>query len=344
MLKTSQSGKFLRLALFSTLFAFLLTLISAYSRLSDAGLGCPDWPGCYGRLFAPASPQDVADIRLIKPRVVDEEEKAFKETLQRYISGTLGLLIIRVGYLGWTLKKRYRRQQVILPGLAVALVFGQTILGALTIKLQFKPVIVMIHLLLGMVTVALLWWVVLREQRFWRSVYAQPQVLRALRPRVLVALVLVAVQISLGGWTSANYASLACPDFPTCQGQWWPPADYVAGLTLWRDVGIDYESRLLNLEATTAIHLAHRLMGIATFLYVGWLSLYTMRIGLRDRICRYGVLMLVTLLAAAALGVMDVVMHLPLVVAVAHNAAATLLLLSVITLNHIVRPRKMSTA
>jgi cytochrome c oxidase assembly protein subunit 15 len=339
MLKTSQSQRFFRLALFSALFAFLLVLLGAWGRINEAGLGCPEWPGCYGRLFAPQTARDLNEARSFFPRHPPEEERMLKETLHRYFSGALGLLIIRLAWLGWQLKKRVRKQQVLIPAAVAILVFVQVILGILTVKLQHKPLVAMLHLSSGLTILGLLWWIVLREFRFWRPVNAVPAVQRSLRPRALAGLLLVIAQLALGGWVSANYAALACPDFPLCQGVIWPEMDVVNAFTLWRDIGLEYEGVLLNLEATTAIHMAHRLGALATLLYVGWLAVRTIRIGARERLCRYGVLVLVLLLGQVTLGIILALAHLPVVLAVAHGGLAALLLMSLITLNHVVRPR-----
>lgn len=342
MLKTSKSAKFLRLAMLSALFAFLMILIGAYAHISDAGLGCPEWPGCYGRLFAPTTAQELNETRLMVPRAPDEEAKAWKDTLHRYVSGALGLLMFRLLFLGWQLKKRYRKQQVIIPAVVFLLVFSQTILAAITVKLQFKPLIMMSNLVTGFTILGLLWWVALREQRFWKPIYAAPHVLNDLRPRAFIGLLLVVTQIILGGWTSANYASLACPDFPTCRGALWPGMDFVQGFAQWRDIGLNYEGGMLSLAAATAVHVAHRIGAVITFLYIGWLALHTMRIGYENNLCRFGFLVLVLLITQVFLGATNVILHLPIILGVTHTGFAALLLLGLITLNHVVRPRKIN--
>lgn len=344
MLKTSKSAKFLRLAMFSALCAFLMILIGAYAHISEAGLGCPEWPGCYGRLFAPMTAQELNEVRLDTPRVTDEEAKAWKDTLHRYVSGTLGLLMFRLLYLGWQLKKRYRKQQVIIPAVVFLLVISQTILAAMTVKLQFKPLIMMSNLATGFTILGLLWWVALREQRFWKPIYAAPAVLSDLRPRAFIGLLLVATQVILGGWTSANYAGLACPDFPTCRGVLWPSMDYVNGFALWRDMGLSYEGGMLSLAAATAVHMAHRIGAVITFLYIGWLALHTMRLGYENNLCRFGFLVLILVVAQVFVGATNVLFHLPIILGVAHTGMAALLLLGLITLNHVVRPRKITPA
>lgn len=339
MLGKTKSAKFFRLALFAAIVAYGVVLLGAFTRLSDAGLGCPDWPGCYGKLFAPTTAHDISAAKAIYPDRTVEAPKAWKEMIHRYVAGTLGLLIVRLAVLGWQLRKRQRRQQYLIPAVVLVLVSFQAILGMLTVTLQLKPLVVMAHLIGGLSVLGLLWWIVLREQRFWRPVKDSPT-LRSLRPRALLGLVIVAGQIALGGWTSANYAALVCPDFPTCQGVWWPTMDFIDGFTLWRGLGINYEGGVLSLSAATAVHMAHRLGALITLLYIGWLALRVVRVGRDEKICRYGLLVLVALVVQVSLGITNVLTHLPLPIAVAHNGVAALLLLSMITLNHVLRPRK----
>ena len=341
MLNQSKQAKFFRLAIYSFTAACLLSLLWSYVRLSNAGLGCPDWPGCYGKLFAPITAQDLDTLRSYTPRIVLEEEKVLRETVQRYVSGVLGLLIIRLAMLGWQLKKRYRRQQWLIPLSVFVLVFTQVAIGVLTVRLQYKPLVVMFQLVAGMSIIGLLWWVILREERFWLPVVnAPPRLLARLRLRALFALVLVILQILLGGWVSANYAALACPDLPTCQGRWWPEMDMSNGFALWRDIGLDYSGSLLDLPAATGIHMAHRLAGLGVFLYVGWLALHTIRVGFKDKLWGYGVALLFAVLLETALGLTSVLARLPLPLAVGHYAGAIVLLVSAITYYHVVRPPK----
>lgn len=331
------SAQFFRFAVFAALFAYGVILLGAYTRLSDAGLGCPDWPGCYGRLFAPTTAQDLAEAREFHPDKAADSGKAWKEMVHRYVAGALGLVILRLAALAFKQRRQNRRQQFIIPIVVTGLVIFQAILGMLTVTLQLKPLIVMGHLLGGMTILALLWWIMLREQRFWKSKPDSPAT-RGLRPWAALGLVIVAIQIALGGWTSANYAALVCPDFPTCQGVWWPQMDFVDGFTLWRGLGINYEGGVLSLSAATAVHMAHRIGALVTALYVGWLGWRTIRVGGENKLCRFGMLVLAVLLAQITLGIMNVLLHLPIAIAVAHNAVAALLLLALVTLNHVIRP------
>ncbi len=344
MRAAEQSSRFFRMALVAAGLAFVAVMFNAYTRLSEAGLGCPDWPGCYGVLFAPITAQDLDEEPDPQSQKALEKKHAAQETVQRFIAVGLGFLLIRLTVLGWQLKRRRRGQQIWIPliTLVVTLGFGvaagplMAVFGSPTFEYRFKPLVLMLQFLGGMTTLALLWWIVLREQRLFRSVHVG--VARALRPRALFAIALVSAQIVLGGWSMVNYAGLACPDFPTCQGEWWPPMDFFEAFTLWRDVGLDYEGRLLALPAATAIHMAHRIGALMVLLYVGWLALHVLRVGYEQNLCRYGMLVLVMFLAQIGLGIMEVVAHLPLAVAVAHNAFAAFLLLALVTLYHVLRP------
>ena len=335
MLSGRKSAKFFRLALAAAFFSYLSVVFGAYSRLSEAPIGCRDGTGCEGKLFAPATARDLGQAGE-RQGARNPEERAWKELVQRYISGALGILLLRLTWLGWQLKKRKRNQQVLIPLATMLLSFTLAFSGALTFGLQFKPLVMMTQLLGGLAILGALWWIVLREQKLWRSVSPTPAA-RSLRPRTLFALVIAVLAIAHGGWSMVNYAGLACPDFPTCQGAWWPSMDFLDAFTLWRDIGLQYDATQLDLPAATAIHMAHRLAALIALLYLGWLGLRVMRIGAGEGFWFYGLLVLLCLTAEIVLGIMQSIAHLPLVLAVAHNAVAALLLLSLITLYHMVR-------
>jgi len=325
-------------------FAVVLTLcvivLGAYVRLSDAGLGCPDWPGCYGRLVAPTQAPLVEQANLAFPERPVEVGKAWKEMVHRYAAGILGLVVLGLAVLAWR-RRKDPAQPVALPILLLALIVFQSMLGMWTVTLQLKPVIVMAHLLGGLTTLALLWMLVLRtarrtdpnERRRLADRERGPGGARFLPWAVLAAVVLV-MQIALGGWTSANYAALACPDFPQCQQQWWPDTDFSEGFVLWRGTGVDYEFGVLDGAARTAIHMAHRIGALVTFLVLGGLALMVLLRAGAARSRQVAGVMLVLLLLQVGLGISNIVFYLPLPVAVAHNGVAALLLLSVLTLTH----------
>lgn len=316
------------MALFACVLAFVVVVLGAYTRLSHAGLGCPDWPGCYGELVVPQSEQHVTEKHYLAQRPL-EPEKGWKEMVHRYFAGTLGLVILALAVWAWV-RRRQPGQPVKLPLFLLALVIFQAALGMWTVTLQLKPLVVMAHLLGGMTTFVLLGLLALRTRAQRPAV---PAAARRWRGLAAGALLVLAGQIALGGWTSSNYAALACPDFPTCQGTWLPETDFGEAFVLWRGLGVNYEFGVLDHPARTAIHLTHRLGAVITLLVVGWLALGL----LRDRAAGlggHGLLIGLILLTQVGLGIANVVLHLPLPVAVAHNAVAALLLLSLIRLGY----------
>jgi cytochrome c oxidase assembly protein subunit 15 len=327
---------FQRIALIATVLALGVVVLGAYVRLSDAGLGCPDWPGCYGRLGVPESDHHIAQANVAYPERPVEVGKAWKEMVHRYFAGTLGLLILALAAIAW--KRRYEPgQPVALPLFLLGLVIFQALLGMWTVTLLLKPVVVMAHLLGGLTTLALLWWLVLRQSRRLSTVTAAG---RWLKPWALLGLLLVIFQVALGGWTSANYAALACPDFPTCQADWWPPMDFKEAFVLWRGLGVSYEGGVLDNGARVAIHMVHRLGAVAVLFFIGWLAWKAIGTVSEPVLRLTGIAIAVLLILQISLGIANVVLTLPLPVAVAHNAGAALLILSLVTLNHVLNPRK----
>jgi cytochrome c oxidase assembly protein subunit 15 len=325
---------FSKLALATALVALAVIVLGAYVRLSDAGLGCPDWPGCYGRLVAPSQPDAVARANAAFPDRPVEAHKAWKEMVHRYLASGLGLAIVSLALFAW----RGRRQglPLKLPLVLVGLVIFQGLLGMWTVTLLVNPTIVTAHLAGGMATLGLLWWLALRTG----SAAPEPSAgIAGLRPWAWAGLALLCAQILLGGWTSTHYAAVACIEFPTCYGgQWWPATDFTEGFALWRPIGPDYEFGHLDSAARTAIHLTHRLGALAVLLALGTLAILTVR-GAASRIeRRLGLALAVALLLQVGLGIANVVGHLPLPVAVAHTGGAALLLLALLTLVHRLQP------
>ncbi|HUO83097.1 MAG TPA: COX15/CtaA family protein [Gammaproteobacteria bacterium] len=321
---------FRRLALAATALALVVVVLGAWVRLSDAGLGCPDWPGCYGRLTAPESASALESAQAAWPERPPEGDKAHREMLHRYLAAALGLLVLALAVLALR-NRREPAQPVVLPLGLLALVILQALLGMWTVTLLLKPVIVVAHLLGGMATLALLSWLYLSTGR----AAGTPATAREpLAGAALAGLAVHVVQIALGGWTSANYAALACPDFPACQGEWWPSADFGEGFVLWRGLGVDYEGGVLDHPARVAIHLTHRIGAVITTLVLGAVGLAAaLRGGARS--LRLAGAALVGLLAAQWLIAVTMLAHgLPLALAAAHNAVAALLLLTLVYLIH----------
>ncbi|HEX6735858.1 MAG TPA: COX15/CtaA family protein [Azonexus sp.] len=308
-----------RLLLAATLLAVVVIGLGAYVRLSDAGLGCPDWPGCYGHLLGvPESAHEQQAAVAAYPRQPLDAGKAWKEMIHRYAAGSLGLLILAVCLLAWRAELR-GRQSPALPTVLLGLVGLQAALGMWTVTLLLKPLVVTLHLLGGMGTLALLVALALRGT-------AAAAFAPAVRRPAVVALLAVIGQVALGGWVSSNYAALACADFPFCQGQWLPPADFAQAFSLHRDLGYTAQGELLPAAALTAIHLAHRLGAVLVLLAVGTLAARLLRSGQR----RWGAALLALLGLQLGLGIANVLLALPLPLAVAHNLGAAALLSAVL--------------
>jgi heme a synthase len=314
-----------RLVLLALALTAVVVVLGAYVRLSDAGLGCPDWPGCYGQLSPHHAADDIARAQAGAPHGPVSLPKAWKEMAHRYLAGSLGMLILWIAAVAWC---RRREPGVSLPValLLVGVVIFQGLLGKWTVTLLLKPAIVTGHLLGGLATLGLLGWLVLRASGV-RRLERAPGLGRALR----LGLLLVAVQIALGGWTSTNYAALACTDFPTCHGAWWPRADYAHAFHMLRELGMTAEGDLLSLDALTAIHWTHRLGAAAVGAYLLLLAAGLLR---RRSTAGWGWLLLAGVGLQIGLGIANVLFSLPLPLAVAHNAGAAALLLTMVALNY----------
>jgi cytochrome c oxidase assembly protein subunit 15 len=316
-----------KLILFATVLAFGVVVLGAFVRLSDAGLGCPDWPGCYGKLSPAHAHEEISQAQAERPHGPVSAAKAWKEMVHRYFASTLGLLIVVIGVTTW-IKREKLKQGVGLPLFLIGFVILQGLFGMWTVTLKLTPIIVTLHLLGGMTTLALLTWLLQRQRRDIAAVRAVDA--ERMRGFAAIALALVALQIALGGWVSSNYAALACPDFPTCKGAWVPAMDLHHGFQLVRDLGMTAQGALLPLGALTAIHWVHRVGALIVLLVVGLLALKLMRI---PALARAGAFIALILATQLSLGVANVLLSLPLPVAVAHNAVAALLLLSLVMLN-----------
>ena len=313
------------LLILATLLAFGVVSLGAYVRLSDAGLGCPDWPGCYGHLIGvPEQEHEQSAALQAFPGKPVEAHKAWKEMLHRYFAGTLGLLILAIAWLAW------RHRQVLqaspaLPTVLLVVVGFQAMLGMWTVTLLLKPVIVTAHLLGGMTTLALLVWLVLRQ-----TMTQPPAASGLVRLFALLGLCAVIGQIALGGWVSSNYAALACQDFPTCQGAWRPEMDMTHAFQLHRELGQAADGSLLSGAALTAIHWVHRLGALVVSVVIGALAVALLKLPAWRG---WGMLLILALAAQLTLGIANVLLSLPLPLAVAHNTGAALLLAVVLALN-----------
>lgn len=322
------------LALFASIFAFMVIMLGAFTRLSDAGLGCPDWPTCYGFMWMPSTPEEVIRADELYPHAPFEHEKAWPEVVHRYFAATLGLLIIAITFIAFRHREK-DEQPLKLPLFLLALVIAQGLFGMWTVTLKLWPQVVTGHLIGGFTTLGFLWLLTLRlNNRPWPHPNLPLEQWRALKPLAALGLVLVAMQIILGGWVSSNYAALACPDLPTCQGQWWPGADFASGFNVFQEIGPNYLGGQLEGEARVAIHLGHRIGAIIVALYLAYLLFRLYRVAGDTPLKNMAHIILALLLVQLALGISNVLFSLPLSVAVAHNAVGALLLLSMITLNY----------
>lgn len=294
----------------AALLAFIVVGMGAWVRLSDAGLGCPDWPGCYGQLLG--VPDHAAD-----------SAKAWKEMTHRYAAASLGLIVLGICQLAWRNRPRI---SPLLPTALSGIILFQALLGMWTVTLLLKPLVVSAHLLGGMTTLATLVWLNLRQS----GLPARPMAGWGLRAGGLLALAVVILQIALGGWVSSNYAALACQDFPTCQGRWLPEMDFAHAFTVHRELGQTAAGALLSANALTAIHWSHRLGALLLGITLGGFACALLR---RPEWRAWGLLLLTLLALQISLGIANVLLSLPLPLAVAHNIGAALLLSATLGIN-----------
>ena len=313
-----------KLAFLSLLLTFFVVVLGAYVRLNDAGLGCPDWPGCYGQLSPAHAQDDIKAAHAADQHGPVSMPKAWKEMIHRYFASTLGLLSLIMAVLAW---RRWRSQGVspIQYFALFALICLQGAFGAWTVTLKLMPAVVTTHLLLGLATVGMLTWIVQRESGAARHA-AGTRLAFAAR----MAFVLLTLQIALGGWVSTNYAALACPDFPTCQNAWLPAMDFANAFEMLRELGRTSTGTLLSSAAMTAIHWSHRLGAILVGAY---LLIFAYRLMRHEALRGLAVLLVLAVITQIALGIANVVFALPLSVAVAHNGVAALLVMITVAIN-----------
>ena len=324
---TSNAFRYFKgLVLVATLLALCVVSLGAYVRLTDAGLGCPDWPGCYGTLTVPQSEAAILQAQTTYPDSAVEVGKAWREMAHRYLAGTLGLLVLAIFVLGWKARNEIKSSPYTSSFLLLLIGF-QAMLGMWTVTMLLKPAIVSGHLLGGMSTLAVLSWLAHRHWGYYSDSIVTCQ---RLRLAIRLALVLLFMQIFLGGWTSTNYAALACTDFPTCHGAWVPDMDFSDAFHMVRELGLSKDGSALSLASLTAIQWTHRVGALVSFIYLGALGLTTLKYW---QLKRWSVLLLVALITQIALGISNLVLHLPLVLAVAHNFTAALLVIIVVVLN-----------
>ena len=329
-----------KLVAFTTLLAFSVAVFGSYVRLSDAGLGCPDWPGCYGYFGPPNSPSELADTQKLFPDQPFNSTKAWIEMVHRYLATALGFLILILFYFG--IKNRPDKQpstnsdnKTTLLTILLLLVIFQGLLGMWTVTLKVHPMIVLAHLVGGMSTLALLFYFYKKLTPSNFPIDKTKKITGAL----LFGFVLLIIQIMLGGWTSSNYAALGCPDIPLCYGQLWPDnMDFSTAFWSWQSFGNNYEGGLLPPPAKTAIHFTHRVGAVITLLALSALGIQYLRNASREiRIASQ--YFLAALVTQFVLGIVMVWSSINIVLATAHNAFAAILLLSFINLLYTLKHR-----
>jgi len=380
-----------RLALLALIMATIVVVLGAFTRLVDAGLGCPDWPTCYGHVWVPNEAHEIEAANQLFEQTPVEAHKTWPEQIHRIFASTLGLVILGIFGIAYNARKNSQplrsvlillvvlvsgvvarviigdildpylwvliglyfgnlarikapaikeKQPFLLPALLAGLVIVQGFFGMWTVTLKLWPQVVTAHLLGGFATLSLIW-LLLQRSGGWRWSLQAPQVIKlmALQKLALLTLVLVVCQIALGGWTSSNYAALACPDFPTCQNMYLPQADYAQGFNIFQQVGPNYLGGLMDNNARTAIHLIHRFGAIVVTLVTLLLTfrLWQIKTKLASRMAIAVTGIVVT---QVALGISNIVFALPLAIAVLHNAGGALFLLAMVTLNHRIRTVK----
>ena len=299
-----------------TLFlTFDLVVFGAFTRLSDSGLGCPDWPGCYGAASPQGAHAEINAAQTATPGGPVSWNKAWIEMIHRYLAMTVGVLILVMAAGSWRVRRALPFSPW-WPTLTLAWVVVQGLFGRYTVTLKLYPLVVTLHLLGGMFLLAML---AAQHEAFRQRAVALPA---ALRRGAIITLVLLTLQIALGGWVSSNYAVLACSEFPQCRGAWWPAADFAAGFTLLRGLGEG-----ITLDALVAIHLAHRVFAAVAAAAVAWLAWRLWRSG-AEPARRFGLSLGMLLLAQLVSGLSNVVLGWPLVAALAHTAGAAALVLT----------------
>lgn len=378
-----------KLVLLACALACVVIVLGAFTRLVDAGLGCPDWPTCYGHLWVPNEAHEIAAANEKFADTPVETHKTWPEQIHRIFASSLGLLgivilalairrrdaghpwrgivfllglllvdilarafvghamdlllgVLMVAYFSWLgwLASRYGVSQspLKLPAFIAGFLILQGLFGMWTVTLKVWPQVVTAHLLGGFTMISLLWLLALRLGNDpWRVHAAEAARLAALKKLAMAGLLVVVAQIALGGWTASNYAAVACPDFPTCQGQWWPPTDFSDAFNFAQHIGPNYLGGKLDNDARVTIHLMHRLGALVATAVLALLIAKGLSAAQLPRARRLFWVVAIVLVLQLLLGVGNIVLRFPLHVTVTHNAVGALLLLTLVTLNYRLR-------
>ncbi|MDG2171317.1 MAG: COX15/CtaA family protein [Gammaproteobacteria bacterium] len=327
--------------LFVITVTFAVITLGAYVRLSHAGLGCPDWPGCYGYLIGvPDNSIEIANAENSFQGSNVDIGKAWKEMIHRYIAGALGIFIFILPFIFY---KNNTNKLFKLSLLVSILVVMQAMLGMLTVTLQLQPLIVMMHLMGGLTIITLLWLIFLRynKNNYFNESQSFPNLslkrIKNLSVLGYITLIVLVIQIMLGGWTSTNYAALACADFPKCNASWWPQMDFYNAFMIELATDLNYEFGRLDSPARVAIHFTHRIWAIvaaAMLVILSIASYKTIKISYQKII---SLCLVLFLFIQVTLGILNIKMGLPIYVAVAHNGNAAILLMCLVTQLYLIR-------
>jgi heme a synthase len=336
VLRSRDTDKFRKLVRVSMFLTLELIAFGAFTRLTDSGLGCPDWPGCYGMANPFLAHDHIIAAEEIMPHGPVTVMKAWIEMIHRFLAMTIGLMSIVV--LAWSLRLwKKTRQARYAPGLPLAILLWICLTGAFgawTVTLKLQPVIVTGHLMLGMGTLALFTWLYCRQQAVVAP-SASAAVPGGVRALAAVSAAIAALQVALGGWVSTNYATLACNDYPLCGGKVIPDMDFGHGFTLWRELGMTSAGHYLPFQALTAIHWVHRNFALVVFALLAWTLARAWKVEHLRPLAR-GIAVLLALQALT--GISTIYLSTPLAIAVLHNAGAAVLVLLLTMLNYRAKP------
>ena len=322
-----------KLVFISILLALVVVSLGAYARLTHAGLGCPDWPGCYGMLEVPQTSEQLIKAKQNFPNAIVEPEKAWNEMIHRYFAGTLGLLILVIAFL--SIKNRSQGTPLRLPLLILVIVTFQAALGMWTVTMKLMPIVVMAHLLGGFTTLCLLFLLYLRLDPY--RLNTGDFSVRKYGRYGFIGIVILTAQIALGGWTSSNYAALTCTELPICQSGWMERLTFEDSFDVIPPEKATYEFGHLDHDERLTIHVVHRLGAIVTFLYSAWLAFMVFVKSKTAFFKNSAAILAVLLITQVSLGISNIWFSLPLAIAVSHNVVAACLMLSLIMLTYSLR-------
>ena len=310
------------LSILGVFLAFIVIGLGAWTRLADAGLGCPDWPGCYGFITFPTTSQEIEMAEQLYPDSPVEIDKIIPEVVHRYFAASLGLLAIFLLFISIKEKKH-----ILTSSLLLAIIIGQGIFGYLTVSLKLHPLIVTTHLFGAMITTSIFLVIFLRSLKLQHNF----EILKANRHLIMIGFVLIIFQIFLGAWTSTNYAARACLDLPYCQGELIPNTNFKEAFNLFQTIGPNYLFGQMSNEASVAIHITHRIGAVVVFLYSLFLIFKLKSKETLPVLGAFGAILFLQVF----LGINNVLSHLPLWNAVAHNIFGVMLFLCMIVIMYL---------